>query len=653
MARASLNFMSYNSTGLNAVKKDWICDIMKTCQIDFMQIQEHFKKSKNVDMYFKKAFPTSDSYVVQGVRKDGQDSGRAMGGLAQLASKNLSVRKERVSTAHWRLQAQILHCAGGQRILWLNVYFPTDPRLQNYDESMLLEVFTEIEKLLDSCEYDDCCLGGDLNCDIRRDKGFTRAVTRFMNKVGLVSVWEKFPIDFTHVPTDLKSFSILDNFFVNRDLLNQIEDAGPVHCVTNLSRHSPVMMKVKLREILPPKVPVTLPPQPRRPAWYKASENEKHYYTTLLEEKLSCIEKPHVFLCEDVHCSSAQHTKARDSYVLDVMSAAIEASHQAIPLSKGGSQRKEGVSKPEWKEKVAPQRTDAMFWHGVCKSAGRPNTGELFQLMKYTKNQYHYAVRRSEREAQALRAVSLREAAESGDMALMAELKKTLSKQKGGQQVPESLEGEVTEDGILDKFRDLYAQLYNSVGTEEEVGGLKIYLEEQITQDSFNEVYKLTGAIVKKAAERMKPGKTDVTESYTSDIFLHAPDSFFNALADVFRSFLVHGTVTLSILSCAFLPLFKGGQKKPDQFTSYRAIAGASQLLKLWDYVVLELWGGSLSTDSMQFGFKKKTSTAHCSWLVMEVCGHFLRRRSQVFVALMDCSMAFDKCLFSKLFQKL
>ena len=55
----------------------------------------------------------------------------------------------------------------------------------------------------------------------------------------------------------------------------------------------------------------------------------------------------------------------------------------------------------------------------------------------------------------------------------------------------------------------------------------------------------------------------------------------------------------------------------------------------------------------MQFGFKKKTSTAHCSWLVMEVCGHFLRRRSQVFVALMDCSMAFDKCLFSKLFQKL
>ena len=68
-------------------------------------------------------------------------------------------------------------------------------------------------------------------------------------------------------------------------------------------------------------------------------------------------------------------------------------------------------------------------------------------------------------EVEALRAAGLREAALSGDMALIGELKKTLSKQKGGQHVPESQEGEVTEDGILAKFRDLYKELYNSAGT--------------------------------------------------------------------------------------------------------------------------------------------------------------------------------------------
>ena len=129
MARAYLNIMSYNCTGLNAVKSDWIRDTMEACKVDLMQIQEHFKKNRNIESFFKKSFPKCDSYVVPGVRSVGQDSGRAMGGVAQLSTKNLSLRKERVTTSQWRLQAQILHCSGGQRILWINAYFPTDPRL--------------------------------------------------------------------------------------------------------------------------------------------------------------------------------------------------------------------------------------------------------------------------------------------------------------------------------------------------------------------------------------------------------------------------------------------------------------------------------------------------------------------------------------------
>ena len=167
-----------------------------------------------------------------------------------------------------------------------------------------------------------------MNCDIRRDTGFVRAVTSFMERMGLISVWEKFPVDFTHVHTDLKNFSILDNFFVNKDLLDQVEDAGPVHCVTNLSRHSPIMMKLKLKEALPSKVPIKNLPQPRRPAWLKASENDKHLYTTLLEEKLQNISEPKELTCTNVKCKCEKHNEARDKFVLDIMTAAIESSHQ-------------------------------------------------------------------------------------------------------------------------------------------------------------------------------------------------------------------------------------------------------------------------------------------------------------------------------------
>ena len=214
------------------------------------------------------------------------------------------------------------------------------------------------------------------------------------------------------------------------------------------------MMRVKLRETVPPKITREAPPPPCCPTWYKASEIEKHEHTNLLHEKIQNLKRPSTLSCEDVHYKCPEHTVDRDRHVLDVMSAAIEASHQAIPTSGagGGQGRKSSRTVPSWKKLVAPQQSDALFWHGVWKSAGRPNAGHLFNVMKHTRNKYHYAIRRAERECEALRASQLREAAASGDMALIAELKKTLSPQKGGQQVAESLEGEVTEDGILLKF---------------------------------------------------------------------------------------------------------------------------------------------------------------------------------------------------------
>ena len=248
------------------------------------------------------------------------------------------------------------------------------------------------------------------------------------------------------------------------------------------------------------------------------------------------------------------------------------------------------------------------------------------------------------------------EAAEQGDEALMKEMKSTLDKKPQGQAVPETLDGKVTHDTILDRFRECYEELYNSAGSEHAMASLKEKLHKVIseqTHQSIWEVQKVTGKVVKAACSRMRPGKTDVSEVYTSDVFLHAPDTLFDQLAGVFRSFIMHGTVTLQILSCAFLPLFKGGLKNPAVFDSYRAIAGASQLLKLFEYVILLVWGDCLQSDSMQFGFKSGVSTTQCTWLVQEVATYFMRRGTAVTACLLDCIKAFDKCQFDKLFQKL
>ena len=131
------------------------------------------------------------------------------------------------------------------------------------------------------------------------------------------------------------------------------------------------------------------------------------------------------------------------------------------------------------------------------------------------------------------------------------------------------------------------------------------------------EVFKLTGSKVKEAVGQMKCGKGDVTGGISFDALLNAPA--------LFRSFLVHGTVSLSLLACTFLPLLKGQLKNPADPGSYRAIAGSSLLLKLFEKVILLIWGSLLASDILQFCYKPGTSTTQCSWLVHEVVGHFLR----------------------------
>ena len=93
----------------------------------------------------------------------------------------------------------------------------------------------------------------------------------------------------------------------------------------------------------------------------------------------------------------------------------------------------------------------------------------------------------------------------------------------------------------------------------------------------------------------------------------------------------------------------------PADTSSYRAIAGSSLILKRFENVILLIWGHLLKSETVQFGFKQKTSTTQCTWLftVTEVVQHFLRQGSHSIVSLLDCKAAFAICKFNVLFEKL
>ena len=402
--------------------------------------------------------------------------------------------------------------------------------------------------------------------------------------------------------------------------------------------------------------------RPRKPAWYKADQVNRDKYMVDLQDRLSLLIPPNSLQCNNCQCQDPAHSVDRDSHVLDILMAVIESSHVCIPLSGGGKACDDpskscyvSQSVPGWKDEVEPFKKDSIFWHALWCSAGSPNQGGLFEIMKKSRNVFHYVTRKVKKKADLIRAQKLLEASETGSVNLLLEMKKIKGGKKVSHDRPDDVGGVNGEMNIVEKFCEVYEELYNSSGSSEALEDIKQHLQELIEESdsSEHEIFKITGSIVKEAACKMKAGKGDVSEGYTSDAILNAPDSFFDHLALVYRSWLVHGTVSMNLLACAFLPLLKSSLKNPSEVNSYRAIAGSSLLLKLFDQVILLLWGHLLGSDPLQFGYKAEYSTSQCSWFVMEVATHFVKRGTPCIVTLLDCTKAFDKCKFDILFKKL
>ena len=236
----------------------------------------------------------------------------------------------------------------------------------------------------------------------------------------------------------------------------------------------------------------------RRPNWKKATSADRDGYSNNLNNKLSELATPDTLHCHDVTCGDPGHSHDRDGHVLNVMTRVIEASYEDIPVSEnkpvGARAKKQLLG---WKENVAPARHDSMFWHSIWLSCGRPNRGGLFDVMKWTRNKYHLAVWKAKIEANSLQREALANAALDGNKDLFKQMKKHLNKGNSGQDIPNSLEGKVTFDDILEKFAECYQRLYNSADTTEEMTVIKNIINDTIAVDSANQANEISRVTAK------------------------------------------------------------------------------------------------------------------------------------------------------------
>ena len=116
---------------------------------------------------------------------------------------------------------------------------------------------------------------------------------------------------------------------------------------------------------------------------------------------------------------------------------------------------------------------------------------------------------------------------------------------------------------------------------------------------------------------------------------------------------LVHGYTPEDFLKSSIISIPKDNIASLTSSDNYRGISLFNSIFKLFDNVILLLYGNELQASDMQFGFKQGHSTTLCSLIYKEVVNHYLNCGSNVYSCLLDASKAFDRVHYGTLFRLL
>ena len=312
--------------------------------------------------------------------------------------------------------------------------------------------------------------------------------------------------------------------------------------------------------------------------------------------------------------------------------------------------RKSANSKctPGWKSFVEPFQDKAHFWHAIWTSCGRPINNEIHRVMKRSRNVYHYQIRKCRRVEEFIRNKNIIENCISSDTDLFAEIKRQRK----------DAEDDVTIDGasgndIPDKFADVYCNLFNRESDAEDIEKIKADIEQEIDDESFSEINKINMASIKDALGKIKSNKSDPICNFSSDFLKNGPDILIYHLEVMIKTFLIHGHISEILLLATLVPIVKDKLGDLCDSKNYRSIAISSLILKLIDWLIINIYGHLLKCDDLQFGFQEMSSTTLCSWVVYETIDEYIRKGSKIYGVLMDCTKAFDTVKHSLLFKKL
>ena len=102
-------------------------------------------------------------------------------------------------------------------------------------------------------------------------------------------------------------------------------------------------------------------------------------------------------------------------------------------------------------------------------------------------------------------------------------------------------------------------------------------------------------------------------------------------LSLLFTAMIRHSFVPGGFSYGIIVPLLKTKHADSTNIDTYRGITLSSVLSKVFEYVLLRLYGAFLNSDSLQFGFKKQSGCNHALFTLKSLL-NILQRKDQEYI---------------------
>ena len=124
-------------------------------------------------------------------------------------------------------------------------------------------------------------------------------------------------------------------------------------------------------------------------------------------------------------------------------------------------------------------------------------------------------------------------------------------------------------------------------------------IEANINKTPLSYVDKVTSEEVKKAAMLLKPGKGNPSFSFSSDVLKLKSDILCDYISNMIKRFLVYAHVPQFMLLATLVPIIKDRLASINIPQNYRSVCIKSLLLKLVDWITINLFDEALCFYSL------------------------------------------------------